>query len=118
MKSALTLLAYFILALNAAAQKANFNRIFVDVVKDKNKTFAKINVDSTVYHGDTSWLSRIEVELNNSIILHKLRKKGKYQAAVRFTIAKDGTIADVVCIKEDEFGICEEIVKLTKKSPR
>jgi hypothetical protein len=118
MKSGLTLLAYFILALNAAAQKSRFTRIFVDVVKEKNKTYAKINADSTIFYGDTSWLARIEMELNKSVVIQKPRKKGIYQAAVSFIIAKDGTIVDVACIKEDKFGICEEMVKLTKKSPR
>jgi hypothetical protein len=118
MKILLSIIASLALTLNSAAQKYIYCKVFVDVIKDKRRTYAKVNLDYTVYYGDSSRLNSIESNLNNSNALKKLRKKGKYQAALKFKITKDGTISDVACIKEDKLGICEELVKLTKKSPK
>ena len=53
-----------------------------------------------------------------SLHFDKISKKGKYILSIVFILAKDGTLSDIQCELDPGFGICNEVVRIVKKSPR
>jgi periplasmic protein TonB len=68
--------------------------------------------------GDSSWVQTIEKNLNQSIRLDKGAKNGKYFVSVQFVVDKDGYLSDIRCVNDPGFGMCREVLRIIKKSPK
>jgi protein TonB len=84
--------------------------------KKRSKTFAKVEVKGAYPGGDTSWRSYLEKNLNASTVIGNGAKKGKYTVVVNYIVAKDGSIADVICENDPGYGMCQEAIRLIKKT--
>jgi hypothetical protein len=84
--------------------------------KDRSKILAKVVVKGAFPGGDTSWRSYLEKNLNTSMVIGKLAKKGKYTVVVNYVFTKDGTISDIMCKNDPGYGMCEESIRIIKKS--
>lgn len=93
-------------------------QIVIEFSKDKNrsKAFAKVEVKGDFPAGDTSWRSYLEKNLNTSTVIGKRAKKGKYTVVVNYIVAKDGTISDILCKHDPGYGMCQESIRIIKKS--
>lgn len=90
-------------------------RVIVEITKEKHKCYAKV-IESN--YSDSSWLRSFEANLNGLISDKKGIKRGEYIASVKFIVSKNGILSDVVCDKDPGYGLCEEVVRLIKKSPK
>ncbi len=122
MKSFQLILLCFICIANSYGQTVtkSFYRIVVEITKERKSTKSnpKVDIKSTFPVGDSTWMKSLEKNITQSIQTGKGVKKGKYICSVVFIIAKDGSISDVRCEKGSEFGICEDVVRVIKKSSK
>lgn len=92
--------------------------IIVEITKEKrnHKISFKVEITSAFPDVDSSWIRFVERNVTRTIQLDKGARKGKYIIAVRFTIAKDGSLSDIACEKDPGFGMCGEVLRVIKKS--
>ena len=97
----------------------SYARVVVEIIKEKKskKVEPKILVRSFVT-GDSSFVKTIERQIRESIQITQSLKRGKYIVGANFIIAKDGTYSDVSCVIDPGFGLCQELTRIIKKSPR
>jgi periplasmic protein TonB len=94
------------------------NRIVVEITKEKNpkKIYAKVENMSAFHGTDSSWAQWVEKNLNRTIQVDKRAKRGKYIVAVKFIVAKDGSLSDIQCENDPGFGMCGEVLRVIKRS--
>jgi hypothetical protein len=92
--------------------------IIVEITKEKrnHKISFKVEITSAFPDVDSSWMRFVERNVRSTIVLDKRVKKGKYIVAVKFTVAKDGSLSDIGCEKDPGFGMCREVLRVIKKS--
>jgi periplasmic protein TonB len=92
----------------------------VEITKEKKskKSLPRVDIKSTYSVEDSAMMQSLEKNITTAIKVGKQVKKGKYICSVAFIIAKDGYVSDVRCEIDSGFGICEEVVRQIKKSPR
>jgi periplasmic protein TonB len=92
-------------------------QVVIEFSKDNNRSrvFAKVEVKGAFPGGDTSWRSYLEKNINASMVIGKRAKKGKYTVVVNYIVTKDGTIADVKCMNDPGYGMCQESIRIIKK---
>lgn len=100
--------------------KNYYGRIVVEITKEKNpkKIYTKMEIISPFPGGDSSWLRSVENNLNRTIQVDRRAKKGKYIVTVKFIVAKDGTLSDMQCENDPGFGMCQEVLRVIKKSKK
>ena len=98
--------------------KNYYGRIVVEITKEKNpkKIYAKVENMSAFTGADSSWAQWVENNLNRTIQVDKRAKKGKYIVAVKFIVAKDGSLSDIQCENDPGFGMCREVLRVIKRS--
>lgn len=79
---------------------------------------AKVQVKGAFPGGDTSWRSYLEKNLNASEVIGKKAKKGKYTVVVNYVLSKDGDISDIMCKDDPGYKMCEESIRVIKKTTR
>jgi hypothetical protein len=92
--------------------------VVAEITKEKKpkKITTKVIVSSAFAGEDSSWVQSLEDSLNKSLKVKTKAKAGKYIVSVRFLFEKDGTIADITCIKDPGFGMCQQVMsELMKK---
>ena len=100
--------------------KNYYGRIVVEFTKEKRpkKFYAKVEIMSAFPGGDSAWIKSIEKNINESIGVGKGVKKGKYIVSVKFILSKDGSLSDIACEKNPGFGMCENVLRVLKKSKK
>jgi hypothetical protein len=93
----------------------NYGHIVVEIIKKGGKIFSQVDVTG-FGEADSSWVQSLKKNINESIQAGKRIKKGKYIVSVKFIIAKDGNLSDIVCESNPGFGMCEKVVHIVKKS--
>ena len=98
----------------------SYGRIDVEITKEKKQKniYTKVEIKSAFTGGDSSWVRFVEENLNRSIRDGKRVKKGKYIVSVQFVTDKEGSLADIRCVKDPGFGMCEEVMRVLKKGPK
>jgi periplasmic protein TonB len=115
MKLFLLIVVSFIFINDAYSQKANVIEIKIEIGRKRKIT--KVDVDGDFPGGDTAWRERITKSLSTSNFVAKRAKKGKYTVRVAYVVVKDGGIAEVKCINDPGYGMCNEAVRVIRKSP-
>jgi hypothetical protein len=122
MKSFQLILLCFICIAKSYGQTVtkSYYRIVVEVTKEKKskKNYPKVDIKSVFPVEDSTWMKSIEKNITQSIQVGKRVKKGKYIFSVVFILAKGGNISDIRCENDPGFGMCEEVVRVIKKSPK
>jgi periplasmic protein TonB len=92
--------------------------VIVEITKEKrnHKISFKVKITSAFPDVDSAWIRFVERNVSSTIELDKRAKKGKYIVAVKFIVAKDGSINDIACEKDPGFGSCREVIRVIKKS--
>lgn len=95
-------------------------QIVIEFSKEKrrSKILAKVQVKGAFPGGDTSWRSYLEKNLNASEVIGKKAKKGKYTVVVNYVLSKDGDISDIMCKDDPGYKMCEESIRVIKKTTR
>lgn len=85
---------------------------------DENKVFTKVEVEAAFPGGDKAWARYLQNNLDPNTPVENGASEGTYQVIVRFIVAKDGSISDVVPETSFGHGMEAEAVKIIKKGPK
>jgi len=90
----------------------------VEVKKDddENKVFTKVEVEAEFPGGQAAWSNYLQKNLNASIPVDNGASGGKYTVIVKFIVSRDGSLSDVQCENDPGFGMCQEAVRVIKKT--
>ncbi len=90
------------------------NSIEIKIEIGRKRKIAKVDVEGSFSGGDTTLRERITKRLSASKFVAKGAKRGTYTVIVRYIVAKDGNIADVECINDPGYGLCQESIRAVK----
>jgi hypothetical protein len=95
-----------------------YGRVVVTFLKEKRpkRMYAIVDTASIAPCLDSAWVRSLEKNINQSISYRNGAKKGKYIVRARFIIAKDKTLSDIQCENDPGFGMCQELLRVLKKS--
>lgn len=91
----------------------------VAVVKeadDENKIFNKVEVEAAFPGGEAAWRNYLQKTLNGNVPVDNGAGEGTYTVIVKFVVSKDGSLSDVTCETDPGFGMCQEAVRVIKKT--
>jgi protein TonB len=83
---------------------------------DENKIFTKVEVDASYLGGESAWRRYLSNNLDASVPGNEGAPPGTYTVIVRFIVAKDGSVSDVVAETDHGYGMEKESVRAIKKS--
>jgi hypothetical protein len=96
--------------------KNNYGRVVVEIIKKKRRLPPAIEVKVDCPVADSSWVRWVDKNIKLSITEGKRMKKGKYTVAARFIISRDGSLSDISCENDPGFELCNEVIRVIKKS--
>ena len=79
---------------------------------------SSLEVDARFPGGSPAWNDYIKTNLKTSVAADNNAPNGTYRVVVRFIIAKDGTISDVVAETKHGYGMEAELMRIIKKAPK
>ncbi len=85
---------------------------------EEDKIFQKVEIEAEYPGGQAAWAKYLKNNLNGNTPSDNSAPAGSYTVIVRFVVAKDGTISDVVAETSHGFGMEQEAVKVIKKGPK
>jgi protein TonB len=90
----------------------------VEVKKDddENKIFNKVEIEAGFPGGDAAWRNYLQKNLNGSVPVDNGAGEGSYTVVVKFVVSKDGSLSDVSCESDPGFGMCQEAIRVIKKT--
>ena len=91
-------------------------RVVVEITKGKHKVYTTKVIQLVIPRADSSWVQSLEKNLIQSTPDKNRAKKGKYIVSVIFIVDKDGYVSDVECDNNPGNGMCNEVVRIVKKS--
>lgn len=116
MKSVLLILICFICITKGNGQTTNsYKRITVEIIKKRGKILSEVEVTGFTQI-DSSYIDSLKDDINQSIRTTKKVKKGKYIVAVKYITGRDGYISDISCENDPGFGLCQNVIRVVKKS--
>lgn len=110
---------------SAIQKKCSFNVIINNTQKfnfvndpNDNKVFNKVEVEAQFPGGSTEWTKYLQKNLDgfNPGVLGA--PKGKYHVMIKFIVAKDGTVSDVVAETNNGYKMEEYSINLIKNGPK
>ena len=66
--------------------------------------------------GEAAWRDYLRKTLNAETPVDNGATAGKYTVIVKFVVSKDGSLSDIKCENDPGFGMCEEAVRVIKKT--
>lgn len=99
----------------------SYHTVLVEITKEKKpkRIYTKVTLTQPAFpRGDSSWIQSFQDSLNRSMPVQNKAKAGTYTVSVRFLIEKDGSISDIVCLKDPGFGMCEQVKAALRKKFR
>ena len=83
--------------------------------KKRSKAIATVQVKGTAAK-DSALLSSLQRNLDAAKLMGKGVKKGKYIVVVKYIFSKDGSISDMGCENDPGYGLCQEVIRVMKKT--
>jgi len=83
---------------------------------DENKIFTKVEVDAAFPGGDAAWSNFLQKNLNADVPVENGANEGKYTVIVKFVVSKDGSLSDITCESDPGHGMCQEAIRVIKKT--
>lgn len=95
-------------------------RIVVAITRTRKSQTARSKVYflSGIPDDDTSWVPKLEQQLNEAVRIDKRAKKGNYYATIELTITKGGIFSNIQCTDHLEEELCKEVLLVLKKQDR
>ncbi|HNJ95820.1 MAG TPA: energy transducer TonB, partial [Ferruginibacter sp.] len=83
---------------------------------DENKVFTKVEVEAEFPGGQDAWRNYLQKNLNANVPMDNGASGGKYTVVVKFIVSRDGSLSDIQCENDPGFGMCQEAVRVIKKT--
>jgi periplasmic protein TonB len=83
---------------------------------DEGKIFTKVEVEAGFPGGDAAWGNFLRKNLNVEIPGENGAPEGNHTVVVRFIVSKDGSLSDIQCESDPGYGICQEAIRVIKKT--
>ena len=83
---------------------------------DENKIFTKVEFDAAFTGGESAWRRYLTNNLDAGVPGNEGAPAGTYTVVVRFVVAKDGSVSDVVAETNHGYGMEQESVRAVIKS--
>ncbi len=83
---------------------------------DEGKIFTKVEVEAGFPGGDAAWRNYLTKNLNTEVPADNGAGEGNYTVIVKFVVSKDGSVSEVSCESDPGFGICQEAMRVIKKT--
>ena len=94
-----------------------FSQAIIEIKIDSNRRVT-VDVKGNYADSNTEWRKFIIKYLNTTNFVRKGAKIEKYIVRAKFIVARDGSIADVQCENNPGYGMCEESIRVIKKSSK
>lgn len=109
-----------LLILCIACLKVSHGQSATEIKQDTDtfRIFNKVEVEANFPGGNTAWGEYLQKHLNPSVPVKKGAPKGNYTVIVKFIIGRDGNVSEVACENDPGYGMCEESVRVIKKTPK
>ena len=88
----------------------------VKVADDENKIFTKVEVEASYPGGESAWRNYLMKTLNGNTPVDNGAGAGTFTVIVKFVVSKDGSLSDVSCENDPGFGMCQEAIRVIKKT--
>ena len=102
--------------MQAPVEEKGTQVVEVKVADDENKIFTKVEVEAGFPGGEDAWRNYLRKTLNANTPVDYGASGGKYTVIVKFVVSKDGSLSDVKCENDPGFGMCEESIRVIKKT--
>ena len=83
---------------------------------NENEIFTKVEVEAGFQGGEEAWRNYLRNTMNANKPVENGAGGGKYTVIVKFVVSKDGSLSDIKCENDPGFGMCEEAVRVIKKT--
>lgn len=83
---------------------------------DEGKIFTKVEVEAGFPGGDAAWRNYLYKNLNTEVPADNGAGEGNYTVIVKFVVSKDGSVSEVSCENDPGYGICQEAMRVIKKT--
>ncbi|MGG9963558.1 energy transducer TonB [Ferruginibacter sp. SUN106] len=92
-------------------------QVVVEFNKPKKRSNAIVTVQvNGTSANDSALLSSLQRNIDAAKVMGKGVKKGKYIVVVKYIISKDGSISDITCDNDPGYGLCQEVIRVMKKT--
>ena len=102
--------------MQAPVEEKGTQVVEVKVADDENKIFTKVEVEAAFPGGEGAWQNYLKKTLNASTPVDNGASGGKYTVIIKFVVSKDGSLSDVKCENDPGFGMCDEAIRVIKKT--
>lgn len=106
----------FVKTYGQTTSEKRYGSVIVEITKLKRKISPKVETKVDCAGADSSWVQSLEKKVCQAIAEGKRMKKGKYLVKAKFILSKDGSLSDIACENNPGFGICDEIIRVLKKT--
>jgi len=83
---------------------------------DENAIQTFVQIEAGFPGGEDAWRSYLRKTLNPETPIDNGATAGKYTVIVKFVVSKDGSLSDIKCENDPGFGMCEEAVRVIKRT--
>jgi periplasmic protein TonB len=83
---------------------------------DEGKIFTKVEVEAGFPGGDRAWRNYLEKNLNVEVPGENGAPEGNLTVIVKFVVSKDGSLSDITCENDPGYGICQEAIRVIKRT--
>jgi periplasmic protein TonB len=88
------------------------------IVDSTDSPFTRVEVEAEFPGGSSEWKKYLQKNLNPNVPADNKARRGKYMVVVRFIVAKDGSISEVVAETNHGYGMEKEVVRVIKIGPK
>lgn len=100
----------------APVEETNTQVLEIRKPDEENSIFTSVQIEAAFPGGQDAWISYLRNNLNASLPVDNGATAGRYTVIVKFVVSKDGSISNVQCENDPGFGMCEEAVRVIKKT--
>ncbi len=102
--------------IQAPVEITNSQTIEIKKPDRENEIFVKVEVEAGFPGGEDAWRNYLRKNLNADAPIDNGAVAGKYTVIARFVVSKDGSLSDIKCENDPGFGMCEETIRVIKKT--
>ncbi len=102
--------------IQAPVEIINSQALEVKKTDNENEIFTKVEIEATFQGGEDAWRNYLRNTLNGNTPVDYGASAGKYTVIVKFVVSKNGSLSDIKCENDPGFGMCEEAVRVIKKT--
>ncbi len=89
----------------------NIEKILIDTTKD-------IKIPAQFPGGQYGWIRFVESNLDVNLPVRNGAPVGRFSVKIRFTVGKDGTLADINAENDPGYGMADEAIRILEISPK